>query len=492
MTPSTDRDRFVDLVRVAAIVVVVVGHWATSTIVWEPGYVASVNALAEIPATRLVTWVVQVMPLVFFAGGFANAVSLARAGSALGYLQTRMIRLLTPTAVFLGIWLVLGMVIEITDPTGPGKVRAAETAALPLWFLGIYVVAVGAAPLMLRAHRRFGWWVPGVLAAGVLIVDVVSIGFGLEGVGGLNYALVWLGIHQMGFFYADGRLRVSPAAGAAAAGAGLAALVVLTVAAGYPVSLVGVPGEPRSNAQPPSLAMVAGAVWLVGLALWARPALSRWLSGRAWPVVSRAHGFLLTLYLWHVTALMVTAGVWHGAGWPEPPIGSGSWWALRIPWVAAGAVPLAAVAWVMGRFEIHPQSRATAAAGAAGVGVALGVFSVAVALLGFGETGFLPLAPVEGEAVLMFDFNPVQNVVHLVLGATLLAVAGRPVGRWAAPVAGGAVFLALGSAYPAGWVSRLGMNDAGAIAHAAVGVLALLGVAAAALSRRRPGRPPAA
>ena len=73
MTPSTDRDRFVDLVRVAAIVVVVVGHWATSTIVWEPGHVASVNALAEIPATRLVTWVVQVMPLVFFAGGMDAA-----------------------------------------------------------------------------------------------------------------------------------------------------------------------------------------------------------------------------------------------------------------------------------------------------------------------------------------------------------------------------------------------------------------------------------
>jgi hypothetical protein len=335
--------------------------------------------------------------------------------------------------------------------------------------------------------------VPGVLAAAVLVVDVISIGFGLGGVGGLNYALVWLGVHQIGFFYADGRLHLRPAAGAAIAVAGLASLVVLTVAAGYPVSLVGVPGETRSNAQPPSLAMVAGAVWLIGLALWARPALSRWLAGRRWRSVSRAHGFLLTLYLWHVTALMVTAGVWHGAGWPEPPIGSGSWWALRVPWVALSAVPLAFLAWAMGRFEIHPAPRRVAAAGAAGVGAALGVFAVAVGLLGFGETGFLPLAPVDGEAVLMFDFNPVQNVVHLALGAGLLAAAGRPAGRWVAPAAGGTAFLALGLAHPAGWVSRLGMNDANAIAHVAVGVLTLAAVAAAAvLSRRRPGRPPAA
>ena len=162
-----ERDRFIDLLRVVCIILVVAGHWATTTVVWEPDRVLSVNALSVIPGTRPVTWLIQVMPLVFFAGGFANSVARRRAGSYLSYLDARLGRLLIPTGVFLAAWVAFSLAAEALDPGSPGRARAAEVAALPLWFLGIYLVAVALAPAMERLHRRFGLWVAGALAGPV-------------------------------------------------------------------------------------------------------------------------------------------------------------------------------------------------------------------------------------------------------------------------------------------------------------------------------------
>ena len=91
-----ERDPFIDLLRVACMAIVVLGHWTTTTVVWESDAVRSVNALAVIPATHPATWLLQVMPLVFFAGGFANAVSRRRSSGYLSYLDRRLGRLLIP------------------------------------------------------------------------------------------------------------------------------------------------------------------------------------------------------------------------------------------------------------------------------------------------------------------------------------------------------------------------------------------------------------
>jgi len=485
-----ERDRFIDLLRVVCIVLVVLGHWATTTVVWEPDRVLSLNALSSIPAARPATWLIQVMPLVFFAGGFANSVSRRRAGSYLSYLDSRLGRLLFPTGVFLAVWLALGIATEALDPGSPGKARAAEAAALPLWFLGIYLVAVALAPAMEGLHRRFGLWVAGALAGAVGVVDLFSIGLGFEGVGGANYAFQWLFAHQLGFAYADGTLvRWGRRGAALMAGAGLATLVLLTTVGGYPVSLVGVPGQDRSNAQPPSLAMVALTLWLVGLALLLRPAAERWMTRTgAWRRVRKVHAVVLTAFLWHVTAIVLGGALARAAGAPEPAVGSELWWALRPAWLVWLLPFFAVLLWVFGRFELHPAGRriddrpvATAAAGFA-------VFLMAVGILGFGETGFLPFAPESGEHILMFTFNPLQNLVHVVAGGAVLWLLGRSRRASAWVAAAGALLLVamgglrLGEAAPARW---LGMDAFTAWAHLVVGAAALAALAASGVAGRR-------
>jgi fucose 4-O-acetylase-like acetyltransferase len=489
--PLEERDHFMDLLRVACIAVVVLGHWATTTVVWEPDRVLSINALAEIPGTRIATWLMQVMPLVFFAGGFANSVARRRSASYLAYLDRRLGRLLLPTGVFLTVGLVLGVAAEALDPASAGKARAAEVAALPLWFLGIYLVAVALSPAMERLHRRWGLWAAGALAAAVGVVDLVSIGLGIEGVGGANYAFQWLFAHQLGFAYADGTLQRWGRRGATAlAAGGLAALAALTTVGGYPVSLVGVPGQERSNAQPPSLAMVALTLWLVGLALAARPAAERLMAhprARRW--VRRAHGVLLTAFLWHVTAIILGAALARAAGAPEPAIGSGLWWALRPAWLVWLLPFFAVLLWGFGRFEVHPGGRAITDHPVAAAAAGFAVFAAAVGILGFGETGFFPFAPETGEHILMFSFNPLQDVIHVAVGGSVLWALGRSRAAAAALASGGAlVFAAMGGLRLAGWgpARWLGMDGFTAGAHVVAGVLALAALgAAAAASRRR-------
>lgn len=69
-TPAT-RDRYVDLLRVASLGAVVLGHWLMAAV--TPDGVG--NLLAVVPALQPLTWLLQVMPVFFFVGGFSHALS---------------------------------------------------------------------------------------------------------------------------------------------------------------------------------------------------------------------------------------------------------------------------------------------------------------------------------------------------------------------------------------------------------------------------------
>src|SRR3989304_5320824 len=84
-TPA-DRDRYVDFLRAFSIVTVVLGHWFIAIIVWEGGRISVDNAVGLQRGLWAATWILQVMPIFFFVGGFANAMgwdSIRRPG--LGY-----------------------------------------------------------------------------------------------------------------------------------------------------------------------------------------------------------------------------------------------------------------------------------------------------------------------------------------------------------------------------------------------------------------------
>lgn len=480
------RDSFIDAMRVLAVLVVVAGHWVTTTVVWDRSSIDVENALSAIPAAHPATWVLQVMPILFFVGGFANVRSLARhGGNDLAYLRTRMGRLLAPTLVFIVLWLAIGVaadILPIGDPNPLG--RGADLAALPFWFLGLYVIVIALAPGLLRLHRRFGWRVPAALVVGALVVDLAVHGWGFEGAGVLNYGFVWLLPHQLGFFYADRsdswRQRSSAAAMAALGFAGVVALVAV---AHYPMSMVGVPGAERWNTDPPSLAIVALTFWLVGAVLLARPAVVAWAS-RMPSILARFNGAVLTMYLWHVSAIAVLGAVLYALDVELPAAGSSGWWATRVPWIAGLAIVLAVLVAVMKRFEIHPEPpdpEPHSPRRVRRVAASLAVVSLALGILGFGVSGFDRLVTPGSEAVLGVTANPMQNVGHVALGLVLLAAAYAPRSVPAVGAALGALsYVIIGVVAWVTPIDFLALNARGAVLHVAIGSVTMPALVAAA------------
>jgi fucose 4-O-acetylase-like acetyltransferase len=389
----TDRDRYVDLLRLVSIAVVVFGHWLMAVVTFSDGSFSGTNALEEIDGLWVLTWFLQVMPLFFFVGGFSNLrswTSTERKG--LGYpafLSTRVTRLIAPVLVFVAVW--LPAVILLEKAAGTEVVAATELAAKPLWFLAVYVLAVALAPLMISLHRRFHIGVPVALVTSAIAVDIARIAFEVPFVGYLNFAFVWLFAHQLGFFYADGSLtKLRPSVHVASGLAGLAALVALVSSGIYSPSMVGIATDRVSNNDPPTVCLIALTVWLVGLAMALRPKGRKMLERPgAWKATVVGNSMIMTMFLWHLTALFAASLILLPSGLPQPEAGTATWWLLRPVWLAVMVAILAVLVAIFGRFERaallrkdRPRARASSPA------MIVGLAALIAALAGLAINGF--------------------------------------------------------------------------------------------------------
>ncbi|MFC7582325.1 acyltransferase [Schaalia naturae] len=153
-TPGT-RDRYADLLRVASLATVVCGHWLMAAVTAD-GRVG--NLLASLPGLQVLTWVLQVMPVFFFVGGFAHALtfrSLRRrlpAGSVYAaFLHGRSRRLLVPTAVFVLVWTAAALAAALLGGDRGPVGAALRLVAQPLWFIGVYLAVVALTPPLLSS-----------------------------------------------------------------------------------------------------------------------------------------------------------------------------------------------------------------------------------------------------------------------------------------------------------------------------------------------------
>ena len=398
------RDRYVDLVRAFSILVVVAGHWLMAIVHLDGDGFSGANALDVVPGLWILTWVLQVMPLFFLVGGFSNLVawrSIERKQLSYGeFLRSRVARLMRPTLVFIGMWTAIALVIKIAFPGVSRQIGAAtELLAKPLWFLAVYVLVVALSPVMLALHRRFGIGVLGVLGGSAIAVDVLRIGFDVPVVGYLNFAFVWLFAHQLGFFYADGTLpslskRFFVGLGLAA----LATLALLTSSGIYSPSMVGMESEAASNNSPPSICLIVLTLWLMSAAMLIRPAALRWLQNRkAWTAVVAANSMIMTIFLWHLTAVMVAVLVMFPLGFPQPNGGSAVWWAWRPVWLVALSLVLCGFVALFARFERPSTARSKEAITGPRPAVVVGVAALVAGLGGLAQFGFA-MDPVSGSA----------------------------------------------------------------------------------------------
>ena len=359
-TPA-DRNRYADFLRIFSILLVVVGHWLVGFISVDEGRIVVERILSRVTATQWLTWIFQVMPIFFFVGGMANAISWDnaknRGESYVDWINRRARRLLWPVVPLFLAWLVFVLVLELVGVPSYLVVLGSQVAIVPLWFLAAYMAVITIAPAAYWLHRRLGLGVLLIFIILAIGVDLlVSAGFELAG--WLNFLFVWGAIHQAGFFWHDERTPSSAWVGVALAAVAFGSLLILVHLGVYPLSMIGT-GEPdvRTNDSPPSVALTLLAAGQIGLIFALRPVLKRALKNkRLWLVVMATGSRLMTVYLWHMTALIFVAMALHLSGvWPIPDRVDGTWWLLRIPWVLLCLIVLAVLVVAFGRFEQPPS-----------------------------------------------------------------------------------------------------------------------------------------
>jgi hypothetical protein len=471
--PAT-QDRYATFLRLSSLALVVLGQSVLTVMHWGG---VSANWL------WLLTWVLQAIPIFFFAGGHANLLSWQEVQADHGgygrYLSSRISWLLRPVLGFVLAWLVLPLPLELLDVP---KVRVEafdRLIAYPLWFLGLYLVAVAATPLMAWLHRRLRLGTPLVLTVVMVSVDGVRVIFDWRTGGYLNLMLGALFLQQLGFFYADGSLqRLSHKVLRTLTFLSVPTLLTLITFGGYPRTMMAMPGEAASNLSPPTVCLLVLGLGQICLVTLLRDRASAWLAGRRqWSVVAFARTAPMTVYLGYLTILAAVVGVLGLLDAPDAAAFTVADWFARPRWLAVLVLLLLPVLLLFHRFERHaslfPGARwTTAESHRSRLAATLGVAYGALGVLGFVVTGFAGTS----ATLVVLQVDPLQNLIHLLLGWYLLhtARAGTCHGRlsW--------LLVALACVPP---LLVLVPNELSVTLHVTTIVLALL----AAIPKQHPG-----
>lgn len=421
-TPD-ERNRYVDFLRAVSILVVIAGHWLIATSWYHDGDLVSGHLLKSHPGTQWLTWVFQVMPVFFVVGGYSNAVSLesARRNEIAygGWLVTRLNRLVAPLLVLVIAWAVIGAIMGVFGVPPEVIQFASQASLIPTWFLAIYIMVVILAPITYRLWQRFGFASFWAFVAVAVLVDVAFFVANVRWLGWSNYFWIWLSVHHLGYAWRDGRFR-SPGRLILYSAIGFAALAGLILKGPYPLAMVGSPDEGLSNTLPPKVTLLALALFQFGLLLSLEGPMRRVLSSlRIWAATVLINTMIMTVYLWHITVMIVFIAVLvmtGGFGLGIEP-GTLAWWYSRPVWVAVLIALLIPVALLLSPLERRPRSADRAVPAPARQIVGAMMLCLGIALLAMYGYGGGPLPRLD-----------VMSFLLVVVGAAisgLLPVPGR-------------------------------------------------------------------
>ncbi|QVI25646.1 acyltransferase family protein [Mycolicibacterium neoaurum] len=323
-----NRDRAIDVARLSALVVVMFGHCALLLATIDSDGLWIGNILGELPQLTPITWVVQVMPLFFFAGGAAAAYGW-HPGTAWGsWLVSRAQRLCRPVFWYLAFW-TAALVVARLILGGESADRLGRECVALLWFLGVYLVVIAFVPLLTRIRSTGS--AAAVVAALLAVaagVDQIRFAVGSSEAGVGNFLFVWLIPVVIGVAYA--RRLIRPAGALAVAAVALAAQVLLALTQTYEVSLVTTGSSHGvSNVSPPTVLLALHCVWMSCVFVAAAGPVGRWAQRpRVWYVVAVGNSGAMTLYLWHIPAIAVATFALNAFGLDAYDVHAPDFWAM--------------------------------------------------------------------------------------------------------------------------------------------------------------------
>lgn len=319
-----DRDRIIDAARGISLVIVVAGHAIMGVVSWQYGVPKVGNLLAAYPWTQALTWVFQIVPLFFFAGGAANAISwdkhVDRGGTYAEWMWARAQRFLRPIWSYLVIMGIIAAIVTWLAPTRVAAPLMLLTTQL-LWFLGSYILVTALTPVFKPTTPLQGAIRTLSLLVACGLVDVLRFFQGFpSAVGIANFVLVWMVPGYLGALWARGTIKkFSRPFLFSVLVFGVTINALLIGLGPWPISLVGMPGDPISNMAPPTVVLAIHCVnWVVLVALLKRPLTRLLAREKIWRRVTWVNLVAMTLYLWHLPMLVLLIVISHFFGIDRP------------------------------------------------------------------------------------------------------------------------------------------------------------------------------
>ncbi|RPK65645.1 Acyltransferase family protein [Streptomyces sp. ADI96-02] len=383
------RDRAIDGLRALALLAVPAGHWMLGGFRLDADGLHNASPLAAFGGLAPLSWVLQMLGIFFLVGGYASALSYRRHGSPPdAWLRGRLARLGRPVLGVTAVWAVLLLALARLGVPGDTLRTASTLVIQPLWFVGVYAVVTALTPVCLLLARKWGGWAALPLLGAVAAVDFLRYGPFAEAMpswlGVLNILPGWLFAYQVGVSWGEGRIGRRGARLLLVGGGVLFAVLLLVFH--YPASVVGVPGEARTNSHPPSLLVVGLAATQSGAAVLLRDRLGRLLRRPLlWAPVVVVNRCAMTILCWHQSAMLAAAVPASMAGTAVSGLTTGPdtalWIVARTAWLPVFAGLLVLLVRCARRFE-SPWTAGTRAANARRVLAGLLAAGFAVFALG--------------------------------------------------------------------------------------------------------------
>lgn len=209
------------------------------------------------------------------------------------------------------------------------------------------------------------------------------------------------------------------------------------------------PGE-MSNMTPPTLCLLVLAIAQMAMAMLARDRVSRWLERPVpWAAVVRFGSMAMTVYLWHLSVLVLAFLALFGLGIDPPVAGSGLWWLTRPFWLLGLLLVLFVIATLLAPLERGRTTTGGTAGRRSGLRgkpsrlrdresqpptttttiLATTVSGAGATLISFGLLGYLASglrpAPLGSTMLLFVPVDPVQSTVWVLVGFALSSLATR-------------------------------------------------------------------
>jgi hypothetical protein len=138
---------------------------------------------------------------------------------------------------------------------------------------------------------------------------------------------------------------------------------------------------------------------------------------------------MMTIFLWHLTAVPIVVALMMAVDFPQPSPGTLAWWGARAAWMIMLATVLSPLVLAFGRLEVHRPNTAQIARRTSqqapskildDVSLTVGALLVALSVMAFTYVGFDEALTVRPETPGGFLASPLLAAAYLVVGLSLM------------------------------------------------------------------------